>query len=177
MARRGPRLTDFSTHPRRRIAPADAAFLLAAALVIASAAGAALRWSAEWRHRGAEAARTLVEAEAAAEKARLLESRRPSGEPTLAAQAQATAEAPPQRVVADLSALLPADVRLQSLGLDYRDRVFLDLRVAARRAEAYDVFLQRLAESKRFGDVVPGAETREGELLASLRMSYRGAAP
>jgi hypothetical protein len=85
---------------------------------------------------------------------------------------QASAEAPPQRVLADLAALLPPEVKLQALALDYRDRVLVDLRIAARRAEAYDAFLQRLAESKRFGDVVPGPETREGELLATLRMSY-----
>jgi hypothetical protein len=79
--------------------------------------------------------------------------------------------------VAELSALLPPEVRLQSLDLDYRERLVLDLHVVALRAEAYDLFLARLAESTRFADVVPGPENRQGELAASVRMSYRGVAP
>jgi len=165
-------MTDFSTHPRRRIAVVDTVLVSVAGVAVLLASVTAVRSSAERRYRLAEASRALSEATAATEKARLLAARRHAGERTLAAQVQASAEAPPQRVLADLAALLPPEVRLQALALDYRDRVLVDLRIAARRAEAYDAFLQRLAESKRFGDVVPGPETREGELLASLRMSY-----
>jgi hypothetical protein len=35
------------------------------------------------------------------------------------------------------------------------------------------LFLERVAESPLFADVLPGAETREGEMRASLRMRYR----
>jgi Tfp pilus assembly protein PilN len=117
------------------------------------------------------------EAEAATTKARRLDSRASAAEATLAAQIQAMATAPPQKIVAELANLLPSDVKLQSLQLDYRDRVVLDLRVVARRAEAYDAFLQHLAQSPNFDEVVPGAENREGELFASLRMTYSGGAP
>jgi hypothetical protein len=117
------------------------------------------------------------EAEAATARARQLDVRGSAGDATLAAQVQATAAAPPQKIVAELASLLPPDVKLQSLQLDYRDRVLVDLRVAARHAEAYDAFLQHLAQSPNFGDVVPGPESREGELLASLRMTYSVDAP
>jgi Tfp pilus assembly protein PilN len=119
----------------------------------------------------------VSEAEAATARSRLLGGRASAGEATLAAQVEATSTAPPQKIVAELANLLPPDVKLQSLQLDYRDHVLLDLRVVARRAEAYDAFLQRLAQSPNFDDVVPGAENREGELFASLRMTYSGGAP
>jgi Tfp pilus assembly protein PilN len=170
-------LTDFSAHPRRRWRNADIAFVSAAALCLVLAAVDAARWSADSRLRSAEVGRVLSEAESATAKARQLDKRGSAADATLGAQVQATAAAPPQRIVAELADLLPPDVKLQSLQLEYRDRVLLDLRVAARRAEAYDAFLQHLAQSPRFEDVVPGAESREGELLASVRMTYREADP
>jgi len=89
-------------------------------------------------------------------------------------QAEFTVEAPPPKIVADLSSLLPPDVRLLSLMLTYRDRLEVDARVSARKAEAYDELLVRLGRSPLFDDVVPGPESREGELLASVRMRYLG---
>jgi hypothetical protein len=146
-----------------------------AALVVAGL----LSWqaSADLDLRRAEVTRATREADELAERARAAEARRGPGDAVLAAQARETAEAPPPKVVQELSALLPADVRLQSLDLDYRDRLLIDLHVVARHAEAYDLFLARLGESKVFGDVVPGPENRQGELTASVRLSYRGLAP
>jgi hypothetical protein len=156
---------------------ADVLLVSAAALALVLACVDAARWSGDSRRRRAEVGRMRDEAEAATARARLLDVRASGGGATLAAQVQATAAAPPQKIVAELVSLLPPDVKLQSLQLDYRDRVLVDLRVAARHAAAYDAFLQHLAQSSSFGDVVPGPESREGELLASLRMTYSGDVP
>ncbi len=73
----------------------------------------------------------------------------------------------------DLAAILPADVRLESLTLNYGARLELDLRVVARGAAAYDLFLKRCQESPLFRDVVPGAENRDGEVATTVRAAYR----
>lgn len=165
---------DFSTRPRRRLRPADLALLGAAILAAGFAAQAAWSASGELRHRRHEVEELRREAEAAAEKLRALESNRPPAGDTLMSQAEFTVAAPPPRIVGDLSALLPPDVRLLSLMLTYRDRLEVDARVSARRAGAYDELLARLGRSPLFEDVVPGPESRDGELLASVRMRYRG---
>jgi hypothetical protein len=165
---------DFSTRPRRRMRPADLALLAAGILAAGSAAHAAWSASSELRHRREEVEAARRDAAAAAEKARALEASRPSSGDTLMTQAEFTLAAPPPRIVADLSALLPPDVRLLSLMLTYRDRLEVDARVSARQAAAYDELLARLGRSPLFEDVVPGPESREGELLASVRMRYRG---
>jgi len=177
VARGGPHVIDFSTRPRRRLWTADAALVgaAAAALVLSGL----LCWNAtsDLGRRRDDVARAAREADAAAERAEAAERRRGPLSAVLVAQVRESAEAPPPRIVAELSALLPPEVRLQSLDLDYRERLVVDLHVAARRADAYDQFLARLAASDRFADLVPGPESRQGELTASVRMSYRGSAP
>ncbi len=106
-------------------------------------------------------------------KARRLATRDGTAAAALAAQAEGTLDAPPTRVVADLSGAMPPDVRVQSLDLDYRDRILVGLRVEARSPEAYDLFLRRLSESPRFREIVPGPEKRDGDLSATVRASYR----
>jgi len=169
-------MTDFSTRPRRRVRSVDLLLLGAGLLAAGLAAHAAWSASNELRYRRNEVDDVRREADAAAERVRALESGRVPGGDTLMSQAQFTMEAPPPRIVADLSALLPPDVRLLSLMLTYRDRLEVDARVSARKAEAYDELLARLGRSPLFEDVVPGPENREGELFASVRMRYRGGA-
>ena len=89
------------------------------------------------------------------------------------ARASFTAESPPPRVLADLETLLPPDVRLLALSLDYGERLALRLQVAARRAASYDLFLQRLQESPLFTDVRPGEEVRDGGVRAQVEAAYR----
>jgi len=168
---------DFSTRGRRpETRTGDLAFLclsgLALALAAASAAGA---WS-DLRKVQADLEKTRSETEAAALAARDREARR-GPDAILSARALWTAESPPPRVLADLEALLPSDVRLLSLDLDYGERVELGLRVAARRAASYDLFLQRMQRSPSFTEVRPGEEVRDGGLRAQVRATYRGRRP
>jgi hypothetical protein len=81
-------------------------------------------------------------------------------------------EAPPPRVLADVVALLPQNVRLDGLALTYGSHVELDLQVVARRAAEYDLFLERLTGSPLFTGVLPGTEVREGEVRAAVRARY-----
>ena len=173
MAGGGSSVIDFSTRPRRRIWTGDAALVAAAALAFALAAALSWRASNDLGRRRDEVARATREADEIARRADAAEKRRGPANSVLVAQVRESAEAPPPKIVAELSALLPPEVRLQSLDLDYRARLVLDLRVVARRAEAYDLFLSRLDDSTPFTDVVPGPENRTGELAASVRMTYR----
>lgn len=137
-----------------------------------AAALSAWQASSELSLRRADVARVAREADEASRKLRAIDAAQGSAAAALAAQAEGTLDAPPPRVVADLSSAMPADVRLESVDLDYRDRIFVDLRVRARTPEAYDLFLDRLARSGRFREIVPGPENRSGELSASVRASY-----
>jgi hypothetical protein len=94
----------------------------------------------------------------------------------LASRALLSAEAPPPRVLADLEAICPRDVRLNGLSLAYGESLILDMKVAARQGRAYDDFLKRLGESPLFADVVPETEARDGEVLATIRARYTGVA-
>jgi hypothetical protein len=170
---------DFSTRPRRRGAGRLDRALLVLALAMALGAGYAA-WQA-WADLGRvqtslERARRSLEADR--QRLGALGSRSGGSGETLASQVVLSREAPPQRLVAELTQLLPAQVRLDGLRLHYRDRLELSLRVRARRPEAYDRFLVRLAASPLFSDVLPGEESRGEELTASLRLTYRnGATP
>jgi len=168
---------DFSTRGRK--APSRSGewvFLgasgLALALSVASAAGA---WS-DLRRIEADLARTRGETEALTGAARDREAHK-GPDAVLSARALWTADSPPPRVLADLETLLPGDVRLVTLGLDYGERVELTLEVEARRAASYDVFLERMQQSPLFTDVRPGEETRDGGVRAQVRAAYRGGRP
>jgi hypothetical protein len=169
----GFRMTDFSSDPHRQGAPWETAILIVGVFALATATLAAWRASAELRGRRMEVARLDRETAQARARAGLLEGRQGTAAAALAAQAAGTLDAPPPRVVAELSAAMPPDVRLESLDLDYRDRILVVLRVRARSPEAYDRFLEGLSRSTRFREIVPGPEGRDGELSASVRASYR----
>jgi hypothetical protein len=48
------------------------------------------------------------------------------------------------------------------------------MQVSAKAGGAYEAFLQRLEGSPLFDDVVPGEETRDGGVSASIQLRYRG---
>jgi len=163
---------DFSTRRRRRApAPGDVGLLGVGLMTLALAGYATTSSWAALRRVRRDVAETRREASEAGARLQALETRREPGQ-GLTAQAIVSAEAPPPRVIADLAALMPADVRLEALILDYRERLGVELQVAARNAASYDIFLQNLESSPMFTDVLPGDETRGPELRASVRATY-----
>jgi Tfp pilus assembly protein PilN len=167
---------DFSTNPER---PPRSRFELA----LVAAGLAALAWSAFGAHaswRDARDKRARVE-EARRELAGALE-RVPhttpsSSDAAFAQQALLSLEAAPPVVLAALATVLPPDVRLDGLALDYGGALQLQLQVVARDAAAYDRFLSQLEASPRFGSVSPGEENRDGEVRAVVRASFGSASP
>jgi hypothetical protein len=145
---------------------------LAAAVFAFSAWSAHAAWSEE-RRVAARLEQARHESQAAAARAQAFDARRDPSQ-VLAAQALLTADAPPARIVSELSTLMPGDVRLESLRLVYGSRLQLEMRVAARGAPAYDAFLERLERSPAFTEVLPGDENRQGELRATVRAFWRG---
>ena len=94
----------------------------------------------------------------------------------LATQALLSSDAAPPRLLSDLAAVLPPDVKLDSLALTYGEDIAVQMQVSAKGGAAYEVFLQRLEASPLFGDVIPGEEARDGSLTASVQARYRGVA-
>jgi Tfp pilus assembly protein PilN len=92
----------------------------------------------------------------------------------LATQALLSTDAAPPRVLSDLAALMPADVKLESLALTYGDGIGMIMQVSAKSGGAYEAFLQRLEGSPLFEEVIPGEETRDGGVTASIQVRYRG---
>jgi len=166
-------MPDFSTRPRpRRMQPAEGVLLAVAALAFVLAAPAA--WAAwkELRSVRAELAAVRGEADSAAARTRELEGA--GSNDTLMMRAMLTAEAPPPRVLGELGRLLPGDARLESVTFQYGDRLELQVRVTARSAGSYDVFLTRLEGSRLFSDIAPGEEARDRGIHGAIRMTYRG---
>jgi Tfp pilus assembly protein PilN len=165
---------DFSTRGRRPdVKAGDLVYLAFAALALclslASAAGA---WG-DLRRATADLDKTRHETEAVS---RVAWARQAGDAPdaVLSARALLTAEAPPPRVLADLEALLPGDVRLMTLNLEYGERLELVMQLAARQPASYDRFLRDLQQSPLFADVRPGEETRDGGVRAQIKAAYRG---
>jgi hypothetical protein len=166
---------DFSTRPQaKHRSPVDVALialgLLALALSAAAAHGA-WRDAREKRVRVDDARRELAESRVPSPSA----AARPADE-SLARQALFSLEAAPPVVLAALGALMPPDVRLDGLVLEYGDAVHLQLSVVARDAAAYDQFLARLESSAEFFAVSPGEENRDGEVRAQVDATYGRAA-
>jgi len=168
---------DFSTRGRSPAARGgELAFLgvsaVALVLAVASAAGA---WR-DMRRAQENLDRARNETESLSFQSRAQEARK-GPDAVLSARALLTAESPPPRVLADLETLLPPDVRLLGLSLEYGERLALRLQVAARRAASYDLFLQRLQESPLFTDVRPGEEVRDVGVRAQVEAAYRTGHP
>jgi hypothetical protein len=168
---------DFSSHPRPRPPRArDVGLLLVGALALGLAARSA--WVAR---RGVGAARERV-----AEAQQVLDSLasrigpardRSGAEAALVARAAGAAEAPPERIVAGLARVLPEDVRLERLTIDYGDTITLNMQVVARAPASWDLLLARLAESGSFENVIPGPERRPGEVRTSIAARWARRAP
>ena len=167
-------MRDFSSQPRPRSASAAQKVIAGlAGLVLLASAGYAF---AAWRDSGQVRARLQQargESQAALARAQAFDTRGDAGQ-LLAAQALLTADAPPSRVVAELSRLMPGDVKVSDLRLVYGSRLQVEMRVSAREAGSYDLFLDRLERSPLFSDVLPGDENRQGELRALVRAVWRG---
>jgi Tfp pilus assembly protein PilN len=165
-----------SKRSRPRPNPLDVALVVAAVLGLAWVLRAF--WVSEDDLQRAQRDRGRAQTQSAelAAKVRGLEGRSDPRQETRAARKSLAAEAPPGEVVRALSALLPPDVRLLDLSLTYDQAVSLDMRVVARRPVAYDLFLDRLHGSERFRSVVPGPESHDGEVSATVRAEYKGEA-
>jgi hypothetical protein len=168
-------MPDFSSRRRQGETNVSDVILLAIGFVflVLSCYGASDAW-AERNHAQAALEQARRESDLLGSRERALRPERSEGDQS-AAQAALTADAPPPRVLGDLTALLPPSVRLTSVSLGYGARLELDLRVSARDAAGYDLFLKRLGESKRFTAIAPGPENRVGEVTASLQVVYREA--
>ncbi len=94
--------------------------------------------------------------------------------PDLLIAATSVASAP-DRVIADMEAILPAGVSVVSYKIDYQQdaSAHLDLVVVAGGPEAYDRFLSALSKSKHFSDIRPGAEIRPGLVRATVAAVHR----
>ncbi len=166
---------DFSSRRRSGAPSAREQALLAGALllVLASGAGAGSAWS-QARNARVELERARRSLDEVRARTRSLDETRRSAAAAVRAQLLTSLDAPPSRVLADVAALMPRDVRLDSVALGYGERVELELTVVARGSSAYDLFLERLAESPSFADLTPGPENRDGEVRATVRVTHRG---
>jgi hypothetical protein len=165
---------DFSTRPAPPArSPLDQA-LVAVGLI-------ALAWSASCAHgswRDAREKRARVDEarrELASARERVSLAAPSALETAFSRQALLSLEATPAVVLTALAGVLPPDVRLDGLALDYGGSLELRLQVVARDAAAYDLFLSRLEASPQFGSVSPGEENRDGEVRAEVKASYGSA--
>ena len=165
---------DFRTRRNSGRTLAEAILLGFAGLALAVSAVSALRARGELGRVRAGLGEVRAELASAQARLRSLGARRSGESDRLASRLELTAEAPPARLLAEITALLPEQVRLRSVKLGYGDVVAIDLDVEARSAAAWDEFLERLSRSQHFTSVRPGEEQRDGEVRAGVRMTWRG---
>jgi hypothetical protein len=164
---------DFSTRGKRpEVRTADLILLAVAALALALAVTSAAGAWGDVRRATANLEQARRETLDVVGRTRALEGRK-GPDAVLSSRAFLTAEAPPPRVLADLESILPGDVRLTALTLDYGERLTLGMQLAARQASSYDQFLQRLQQSASFAEVRPGDEIRDGGVRAQVQAEYR----
>ena len=156
---------DFATAPRSHRRPSGEAVLLAAAsLALLFSAFAAWRARSEAAFAGPRVAAVRAEIDQAA--TRLRAARGP--------EAGDTGRPAPSRILAAIARVLPGDVRLTHLGIDYPRGAALELQVEARDAAAWDRLLARLEGSADFADVEPGPERRQAEIRSGVRARWVG---
>ena len=167
-------MRDFSSRPRRRAPqPVDVGLIGVGLLTLIVASYATGTSWAEFKRARQHVVDVRRDTEASQARLRTLEAR---SAPTaaLATQALLSADAPPPRVLAEISGLMPPDLKLESLSLAYGDGIAIQLQVSAKAGGAYEVFLQRLEASPLFDEVIPGEESRDGGVTASIQAHYRG---
>ena len=163
------RQPDFSTGSRAPRPP------LARQLALAACAVAAIAAAVLWYQARVEsqlAARRLAEVSREVREIR---------ERVLAQQARlrvaragtlSPEDAAPARIVAEVASVLPDDVRLERLAIDYRRGGTLELMVVARDAGAWDRLLQRLESAPRIREVELGPEARSAEVRSLVRARW-----
>jgi len=169
-------MRDFSSRPRRRPPqPVDLGLIGIGVLTLIFAGYATGTSWADFKRARQHVADVRRDTEAAQARLKTMEAR---SAPTaaLATQALLSTDAAPPRVLADLAALMPPDVKLDSLNLAYGEGIGMSMHVSAKSAGAYEAFLQRLESSPLFEEVVPGEESRDAGVTASIEMRYRGGA-
>ena len=169
-------MRDFSSRPRRRPPqPVDLGLIGIGVLTLIFAGYATGTSWADFKRARQHVADVRRDTEAAQARLKTMEAR---SAPTaaLATQALLSTDAAPPRVLADLAALMPPDVKLDTLNLTYGEGIRMSMHVSAKGTGAYEAFLQRLESSPLFEEVVPGEETRDGGVSASIEMRYRGGA-
>ncbi len=163
---------DFSAAPRRRPPSRDlvlAAVAVGLALLSVRAAVVAHNERQRAQSRVAE-----VQADIEASKARLRGlGGRGGGNDGPLGQAVLTTEAPFPRLVAEIAEVLPSDVRLERIGLEYGRELAVEMNVVARDPRAFDRLLERLDSFPRLRDVRPGPENRAGEVRTTVRAVWR----
>jgi len=163
---------DFSAQPRPpRASFADLALLATAGFVFLSAAWTSWRASDRLSEYRAAAAQTWAAAKA--ERKASVDRHARSPRAALGAQVATVSHASPPVVLRNLQDLLPADVRLASIRLEYGAGLRVWLQVVARDPAAYDQFVDRLTVSPHFDAIVLGSENRSGEMTTSIAASYR----
>ena len=166
------RQPDFKTARRAPLASAWwTAWLAAGALAALVAGYQALAAREEARSAAARLAEVTHEVAALASRQAALAARaRVAGTQALPAE-----DAPPARIVADVAAALPPDVRLDRLAIDYERGGALELVVVARDAAAWDLLLERLEQAPRIREVAPGPEARAAEVRSVVRARWSAA--
>jgi Tfp pilus assembly protein PilN len=167
---------DFSSRPRRRPAkPVDLGLIGVGVLTLIVAGYATGTSWAEFKRARQHVADVRRDTQAAQQRLKTMEAR---SAPTaaLASQALLSTDAAPPRVLSDLAAVMPPDVKLESVSLAYGDAIAIQIQVSAKAGGAYEAFLQRLEGSPLFDEVIPGEEARDGGVSASVQMRYRGGA-
>lgn len=163
---------DLQTQRRPRSGPVERVlFAASAAVLLAACAGA---WRARADVAAARTSLAAVEAELRRGEGllRSLDGRSAGEADRLARRVALNAEAPVPRILAELTRLMPADVRLRALDIRYADDANVAAQVEARSVAAWDAFLERLVASERFARVQPGPESRDGELRVEVRMVF-----
>jgi hypothetical protein len=169
-------MRDFSSRPRRRPPqPVDLGLIGIGVLTLIFAGYATGTSWADFKRARQHVADVRRDTQAAQARLKTMEAR---SAPTaaLATQALLSTDAAPPRVLADLAALMPPDLKLDSLSLSYGEGIGMSMHVSAKNAGAYEAFLQRLEASPLFEEVIPGEEARDGGVAASIEMRYRGGA-
>lgn len=169
-------MRDFSSRPRRRPPqPVDLGLIGIGVLTLIFAGYATGTSWADFKRARQHVADVRRDTQAAQARLKTMEAR---SAPTaaLATQALLSTDAAPPRVLVELAALMPPDLKLDSLSLSYGEGIGMSMHVSAKNAGAYEAFLQRLEASPLFEEVVPGEETRDGGVAASIEMRYRGGA-
>jgi hypothetical protein len=167
-------MRDFSSRPRRHAPqPMDLGLLGIGVLTLIVAGYATGTSWAEFKRARQHVVDVRRESQAGQARLHALETR---SAPTalLATQALLSTDAAPPRVLAELAVLMPSEVKLESVSLAYGDGITIQMQVSARAGAAYDAFLQRLEGSPLFDEVIPGDESRDGGVAASIQAHYRG---